>query len=180
MVGQGRLSARPDPDPIATPVARTSESFGNRRCSPRFGTEGSEVQILSPRPISPCEICTLSLADRSVPLGLPSNRRLKSHLPQPLKTKSFEIYRMPSVKPPLPGGRDDRKTPCVPRSAAWWLPQSVRPPARSCGSSSSRSISRHPTRRWASSSANVVGDEILLRYRSGNRALPAGPPRSRR
>jgi hypothetical protein len=49
IVGEGRLFARPDPYPIATRVAKTSESFGNRWCSPRFGTEGSEVQILSLR-----------------------------------------------------------------------------------------------------------------------------------
>ena len=52
IVGEGRLFTRPDPYPIATPVARTSESFGNRWCSPRFGTVGSVVRIHSPRPLS--------------------------------------------------------------------------------------------------------------------------------
>src|SRR5438093_10681012 len=37
--------------PVATRVQRTTKTFGNRRVSARFGTEGSEVQILSPRPI---------------------------------------------------------------------------------------------------------------------------------
>ena len=37
--------------PVATRVRRTSKTFGNRRVNTRFGTEGSEVRILSPRPI---------------------------------------------------------------------------------------------------------------------------------
>ena len=56
---------------------------------------------------------------------------------------------------PVPGGRDDAagRRGARRRSAAWSLPPSVRPRARSCGSSGSRSISRRHTQRWASSSA---------------------------
>src|SRR5258708_2086199 len=36
--------------PVATRVQETTKTFGNRPPNTRFGTEGSEVRILSPRP----------------------------------------------------------------------------------------------------------------------------------
>src|SRR5712691_2412181 len=51
MAGEGRTLVLPSRYPVATRVRRGAKSLGNPRGSTRFGTEGSEVQILSPRPI---------------------------------------------------------------------------------------------------------------------------------
>ena len=52
--------------PVATRVQRTTKTFGNRRVNARFGTEGSEVQILSPRPLFVRKITEFSRLDSSV------------------------------------------------------------------------------------------------------------------
>ena len=51
MAGQGRPLALSDRYPDATQVAETRKSFEVSTEPGRFGTEGSEVQILSPRPL---------------------------------------------------------------------------------------------------------------------------------
>ena len=51
MAGQGRSSALSDRYPDATPLAEARKSVETSSEAGRFGTEGSEVQILSPRPI---------------------------------------------------------------------------------------------------------------------------------
>src|SRR6267142_6541663 len=50
MAGQGRPLALSDRYPDATRLAETRKSFETSAEAGRFGTEGSEVQILSPRP----------------------------------------------------------------------------------------------------------------------------------
>jgi hypothetical protein len=55
MAGQGRPLALSDRYPDATRLAETRKSFETSAEPGRFGTEGSEVQILSPRPINPQE-----------------------------------------------------------------------------------------------------------------------------
>jgi hypothetical protein len=51
MAGQGRPLAVSDRYPDATRLAETRKSFETSAEPGRFGTEGSEVQILSPRPL---------------------------------------------------------------------------------------------------------------------------------
>jgi len=50
MAGQGRPLALSDRYPDATRLAETRKSFETSAEAGRFGTEGSEVRILSPRP----------------------------------------------------------------------------------------------------------------------------------
>src|SRR5881397_37636 len=51
MAGEGSALVLPSRYPVATRVRKGATSLGNPRGSTRFGTEGSEVQILSPRPL---------------------------------------------------------------------------------------------------------------------------------
>ena len=78
VAGEARHCPRLGSYPVATRVQRTSESFGNHRCSPRFGTAGSEVRILSPRLLTLRFVCVRSevfrhLATRA-PGALAANR----------------------------------------------------------------------------------------------------------
>ncbi len=52
MAGEGRRLPRQKYYPVTTRGRKSSESFGNDRVALWFGTEGSEVQILSPRPLN--------------------------------------------------------------------------------------------------------------------------------
>src|SRR5206468_2651557 len=68
MAGEGRTLVLPSRYPVATRVRKDAKSFGNPRGSTRFGTEGSEIQILLPRPIFPCQ-CLLRHSE-SVPVRI--------------------------------------------------------------------------------------------------------------
>ncbi len=50
VVGEDRRLRLPEYYPVTTRGSKSSESFEDRDAARRFGTEGSEVQILSPRP----------------------------------------------------------------------------------------------------------------------------------
>jgi hypothetical protein len=86
MAGEGRTLVLPSRYPVATRIRRGAKSFGNPRGSTRFGTEGSEVQILSPRPF-PKKVAEFSLPVHSVPPAKfpPQNRVLgpSNHTPAP-------------------------------------------------------------------------------------------------
>ena len=66
MAGQGRPLALSDRYPDATRLAETRKSFETSAEPVRFGTEGSEVQILSPRPIFLRKLTEFSRLDHSV------------------------------------------------------------------------------------------------------------------
>src|SRR2546428_5618488 len=69
--------------PDATRAQEIAKSLANRDRASRFGSEGSEVQVLSPRPI-PSKSARLSQPGHSVPLPVrqpePSGQRFKSGL----------------------------------------------------------------------------------------------------
>jgi hypothetical protein len=52
MVGEGRLFGRSEHYPITTRGAEFAKLLGNHGVNVRFGTEGSLVQIHSPRPFT--------------------------------------------------------------------------------------------------------------------------------
>ena len=105
MAGEGRLFGRSEHYPIATRGAEFAKLLGNHGVNVRFGTEGSEVQILSPRPIpsfsseNPQKLAWLvTRFFVRMPVSEPSGRRFKPSL----HLESLEISRRCCSRPVHP------------------------------------------------------------------------------